>query len=87
MRYDENPDLYFDWDDFKKSNVEESKFDIESIDLKNLEVIIQKNGLETTAKDLLQFLESAIQLREYSKFEFSKNLSDSLKYIRELGLN
>ena len=34
---------------------------------------------------MFEFLKSGIELREFAKFEFSKNLSDAIKIFQEWG--
>ena len=84
-RYDENPNLYFNWstkDIKKKIN---KKFFPTKIQLKKIDNLIKINGLKLKSKDLLSFIKSGIILREYSKFCFSKNLSDILNLIIKYG--
>ncbi len=42
-------------------------------------------GLELTADDFIEFLVDAIEGREYSKFVFSRNLSEALEMLAEFG--
>ena len=85
-RYDENPDIYFDWD--KKvieDHDEPFNFKLDHEKFSRLENLLKKNNLETEPTEFLSFLKKAIEYREYSKFEFTKNLSDILNLIKKWG--
>ena len=50
-----------------------------------IEKSLQKEGIELTDKEFITFLKDSIRLREVLKFEFTKNLSDSLYFISKIG--
>ena len=83
-RYDEEPDLYFDWVE-NVTDRKVPKFQPTMKQMNEIEILIQDNGLNTNAVSLLQFIKEAIELREFSKFLFTRNLSDCLKHIEYLG--
>ena len=47
--------------------------------------ILEKNGIDTTSIDFIDFVKQSLEYREEFKFEFTKNLSDILELINEIG--
>lgn len=85
-RYDENPDQYFNWDEKvhqSEDAYEQVRFTLPQ--MRELSNILRINSLHTDPIELLSFLKSAIELREFAKFEFSKNLSDAISLMRHVG--
>ena len=84
-RYDENPNLFFNWQSkVTKLNVEK-KFNLSLNQENKLNQLLKDNKLEFNAKELLKIMKSTIELREFAKFEFTKNLSYALVLIEEFG--
>lgn len=52
-------------------------------DLKNIDKLLNKIGLQIDAKGLFDFIEKSIVGREFAKYEFTKNLSLVLDLIEE----
>ena len=50
-----------------------------------IEKLLKEHNLQIDAVGLLSFMKSAIELRELSKFHFSRNLSDILVLISDFG--
>lgn len=86
-RYDEAPDLYFDWNTPRGelSRHEVPEFTLSLRQLGELESLLQQHGLEHNVLSLFHFLKSAIEGREHAKFVFTRNLSLAMTLIRELG--
>ena len=84
-RYDENPDQYFDWNENASSEVECDEFALTINQMKKLRELIDEHDLNLEPIALLEFLKSAVELREWAKFYFSRNLSDVLVLIGQLG--
>ncbi len=84
-RYDETPDLYFDWEKVARPPKVQEKFTLERNQFCQIESLIREYQLETDPNSLLDFIKSTIELRELSKFEFSHNLSDVLQIIGQIG--
>ena len=85
-RYDEMPDLYFDWQDKAESG--EGKKDIFRMSiaqLNKLRSILHENGLTNDVLELLDFIKIVIEGREYGKFVFTRNLSKAIQLIDEIG--
>ncbi|WP_139452819.1 PEP-utilizing enzyme [Campylobacter armoricus] len=83
-RYDENFNNYFDIS--KKSKQEEEKeFKLNDEKIKQLNKLLKEHGITINANEFFNFLKTAIEGREFVKFEFSKLLSKAISLIEELG--
>lgn len=84
-RYDENPDLYFDWD-ANHQNIElQPRFAIKKKQLITIGILQQTQGFRPDPKGLLRYIKSSIELRESAKFAFTRNVSDALQGLVKLG--
>lgn len=81
--YAEEYDTYFN--NCTNNTHKTEYFHFSSIQKKKIEELILINGLNTNFENLLIFITESIEGREYAKFEFTKHLSQILKYIEELG--
>lgn len=91
-RYDERPELYFDWNTEQSSSVVPSKeFSLTLSQMKRFKALLAEHGLNEDPVLLLEFIKSGIELRELSKYYFTQNLSDALSlmsaYGEELGFS
>jgi len=85
-RYDEAADEYFKWDSIKKSEENSTtKFMPDASLREKVEGLIKQHGLNTNFDDLFSFVKDAIEAREWSKFHFTRNLSEALRLIKVLG--
>ena len=85
-RYDESPDLYFDWSDKRKlMSADFHEFSLSLKQMKKIESRLGKLGLSQDVIGLFEFLKAAIEGREYAKFVFTKHLSDILLLIKRIG--
>ena len=84
-RYDENPDQYFNWKENTPSEVGVKEFALTINQVKKLRDLVDAHDLNLDPIALLDFLKSAVELREWAKFYFSRNLSDVLVLIERLG--
>ena len=83
-RYDENFNNYFDIS--KKSKQEEEKeFKLSNEKMQKLNKLLKEHGIKINANEFFNFLKTAIEGREFVKFEFSKLLSKAISLIEELG--
>lgn len=85
-RYDEAPDLYFDWQ--KKSTAREETngvFRLSIEQMQKLKDALTENGLNNDILELMDFIKEVIEGREYGKFVFTKSLSRVLQLIGEVG--
>ncbi len=85
-RYDEDFDRYFTLN--TNINItEQNNFKLSNDRLKELDIILKEHGLKIDSKNFFSFLKTAIEGREYAKFEFSKLLSYTLVLVGELGVH
>lgn len=86
-RYDDEPNLYFDWENIKLQNAAHSedkeKFQLSLSQLQRIRQHLQLEGFNVDVIDLMNFMKSAIEAREFSKFIFTKNVSDFLKLLEK----
>jgi hypothetical protein len=81
-RYDETPDYYFDWDvSAQNSSLSHSNSTLSIQQLRQLQAYIDRDGLNVTVLELLEFIKTGIESRVYSKFIFKKSVIDILKLI------
>lgn len=86
-RYDEQPDLYFDWTQsrIKEPVGTEKRFRLTLPQFKSIRQALQLHGLDEDVLGLFDFIKFVIEGREYSKFVFTKNLSEILRLFAQLG--
>ncbi len=89
FRYDEAPELYFDWG-AKEEREEEKKpdkgiFRLSLEQLRRLKQAQEENGLTNDVLELMDFIKTAIEGREYGKFAFTRNLSKAIQMIGRIG--
>ena len=86
LRYDEAPDIYFNWEDDDKHETKRSdNFRLSLAQMENIRRTLQKHGMGDDVLGLFSFIKSAIEGRETAKFIFTRSVSDVLKYIGEWG--
>lgn len=83
-RYDEAPELYFDWTPDNQIQIS-NEFSLSDKQVSLLDQHLSDNGLCVNANQLLKFCKEVIELREFAKFEFTKNLSAVLQLIELVG--
>lgn len=86
-RYDEAPDLYFDWGDSEGEQGEDASgvFHISLEQMNRLKGRLSEIGLTDDILKLLNYIKAVIEGREYGKFVFTRNLSKALSLISEIG--
>jgi glutamine kinase len=84
-RYDEAPDLYFDWTGARADSAEQPRFALSIEQLRRIEKLLKEHELEIDVLSLIEFIKAGIEGREYAKFVFTRSLSDALSLIRQLG--
>jgi glutamine kinase len=84
-RYDEAPDLYFDWSNAKPAASVPSRFALSIEQLRRIEQLLKEHELEIDALGIFEFIKAGIEGREYGKFVFTRSLSEALSLIRQLG--
>jgi phosphohistidine swiveling domain-containing protein len=83
-RYDEAPDLYFDWSNAPPVSAP-PRFALSIKQLRRIEQLLKEHDLDIDVLSLIEFINTAIEGREYSKFVFTRSLSDALSLIRRVG--
>ncbi len=85
-RYDEAPELYFDWENQReKAGAAGEPFRMSIPQLNALRDKLQENGLVNDVLELFDFIKTVIEGREYGKFAFTRNLSKAIRMIGEIG--
>jgi len=84
-RYDEAPDLYFDWSSARRPASPPPRFALSVEQLRHIERLLREHELEIDVLSLIEFIKAGIEGREYAKFVFTRSLSDALLLIRQLG--
>ena len=87
LRYDEAPDLYFDWNrqETGESGNEENIFRLSLEQMNRLKKKLEENGLCNDILKVLDYIRTVIAGREYGKFVFTRNLSSALMLIENIG--
>jgi hypothetical protein len=79
LRYDERDSLFSDTI-FNRKKGHEIDFRLSTEETKNIDRLLKENGFNyIQALDFLEYCRSAIAGREYTKFIFTRNLSDALE--------
>jgi len=84
-RYDEAPELYFDWDQRPAAPEPLQPFSLTLPQMREIVKLLEAHGLQPDPVGLLDFLQNGIELRELAKFHFTRNLSDALALIAQVG--
>jgi phosphohistidine swiveling domain-containing protein len=84
-RYDEAPDLYFDWSAPRMAPPEVPRFALSLRQLRAIERLLKEHGIEHDVLGFMDFIKAGIEGREQAKFVFSRSLSAALSLIKRLG--
>jgi adenylylsulfate kinase-like enzyme/phosphohistidine swiveling domain-containing protein len=84
-RYDEAPDLYFDWSSPPLQSPSPPAYELATEQLNRIDRLLKDQELEMDASSLMEFIRNGIEGREYAKFVFTRSLSDALSLIKQLG--
>jgi glutamine kinase len=85
-RYDEAPDLYFDWSTRRQRHAGATpRFALSVGQLRLIERLLKEHGIEHDILSLIDFIKGGIEGREFAKFVFTRSLSDALSLIKQLG--
>jgi glutamine kinase len=84
-RYDEAPDLYFDWSGTRGHSPAQPRFALSIEQLRRIEALLREHQLDIDVLSLIEFIKAGIEGREYAKFVFTRSLSDALTLIKQLG--
>jgi glutamine kinase len=84
QRYDQAPERYFDWEQ-RTATKPQVPFVLELEKLKRLESALAAHGMPYSPLDFLDFIRAAIEGREYSKFVFTRSLSEAMEGVVRLA--
>lgn len=84
-RYDEAPELYFDWNQRPPAPEPVKPFALTLPQMREIVKLLEAHGLQPDPVGLFDFMQAGIELRELSKFHFTRNLSDALALIAQIG--
>ena len=84
-RYDEAPEMYFDWDVKPPAHMSATPFPLTLQQMREIAQLLEAHHLNPDVVGLFDFLQAGIELRELSKFHFTRNLSDALSLAGEYG--
>lgn len=84
-RYDEAPDLYFDWNERPVASEPPAPFSLTLEQMRKIAQLLDEHQLEIDPIGLLDFMQAGIELRELAKFHFSRNLSDAMALMSDVG--
>lgn len=84
-RYDEAPELYFDWGQRPPVPEPVKPFSLTLPQMREIVKLLEAHGLQPDPVGLFDFMQAGIELRELAKFHFTRNLSDVLALIAEVG--
>lgn len=84
-RYDEAPELYFDWSERPPAPAPVKPFSLTLPQMREVVKLLESHGLQPDPVGLFDFLQAGIELRELAKFHFTRNLSDALALVVEYG--
>ena len=85
-RYDEAPNDYLRAGrPLAEARKSRTPFALSQEQRRSVSRLLDEHGLSPDVDELFDFLQAGIELREYAKFVFTRNLSDSLSLFREWG--
>lgn len=91
LRYDEASELYFDWADISVEKIQNElgrkhrRFSLSIDQMHRLKELLEVNGLDMDILELMDFIKTVIEGREYGKFIFTRSLSKAIQMIGQLG--
>lgn len=86
-RYDESFDEYFSKNgSISEDLIETEEYSFSEETVQKIQLELEENGLQTSAEELLRFIKSSIEGREYVKYVFTKSVSRVIQLIGELGV-
>lgn len=83
-RYDEDFEKYFSKFSYSIPHVQQS-FQFSTEQLSMLDTALSEQGILINAEELIRFIREAIEGREYSKFVFTRSLSQALTLVKSFG--
>ena len=84
-RYDQMPDLYFDWSGPRPPMAAPPRFSLSTEQCRAIQELIREHELQIDVLSLMEFIRAGIEGREHAKFVFTQSLSHALSLIEALG--
>lgn len=84
-RYDEAPDLYFNWNEKPHAPKIPKPFSMTVQQMREISDMLASHGLEPDVVGLMDFMQAGIEMREMAKFHFTRNLSDAIALLNDVG--
>lgn len=84
-RYDEAPAEYLGRQQEPTRTQDAGKFALGLHQIRAISRLLEQHGLSADVVSLFEFLQAGIELREYSKFIFTRSLSDAISLFRDWG--
>lgn len=84
-RYDQDSERYFDFRRARENGEAAAPFQLTLEKYARLQDLLAEHGLDADVLSLFDFIQQAIEGREYAKFVFTHTLSDALELLAELG--
>jgi hypothetical protein len=84
-RYDEASDFYFNWNQRPPEPEQPKAFALTLQQMREIATLLKNHDLQPDVVGLFDFLQASIELRELSKFHFTRNLSDALSLAADLS--
>ncbi|WP_341278790.1 PEP/pyruvate-binding domain-containing protein [Paenibacillus sp. FSL H8-0537] len=90
LRYDEAPEQYFEFSSSRELDrdrvIEKPSFTLSLAQYKRIQALLIEHGLlDGNVLGLFDFFKTAIEGREYSKFVFTKSLSEAIRLFGQLA--
>ncbi len=84
-RYESNPDLLKVTQNLPRTSEKKLIYSLDKDKLKLISDILKREGFNFDSEFLFNFIKSTLEIRELSKYEFTKSLSDSIEIIAKAG--
>jgi len=84
-RYDQREKLFEGTTVLASVTGAEQKFQFRGEQLEHVQALLDAEGFEITANQLIDYIERATAAREYAKFVFTRNVSDALEILAAWG--
>src|SRR3990167_968206 len=85
-RYDEAPEAYLvTQNKYKYEYKKNEPFALSLEQMRRITHLLKEHSLSSDVVELFEFLQAGIELREYAKFVFTRNLSDAISLFRSWG--
>ena len=85
LNYKDGYNLYFQKISKNKKTIKSKKFKFTDLQIKKINKKLKENKLNISSAKLLKFIKDSIELREYSKFIFSKSIDMVFKNLKDFG--